>query len=163
MASEFRLAKVEDHRTILVQQTLRSGQSIFYAGNVIILGDVNPGAEVTAAGDVVVTGRLRGMVHAGAGGNEAAVVVAFWLEPTQLRIADHLPWLPEERLPAGSPGVARVKNGVVTVEAFPGAGDRQGFLKVPRALESVLDAEGKVGRAGDVKRRHRRVVADKAR
>ena len=74
-----------DKNTILVQRTLRSGQSIRYGGNVVIIGDVNPGAEVTATGNIMVMGALRGVVHAGAGGDEKAVIMAFRLEPTQLR------------------------------------------------------------------------------
>ncbi|MBC7106160.1 MAG: septum site-determining protein MinC, partial [Firmicutes bacterium] len=83
------LAHLVDDQTILVRRTLRSGQRLCYNGNVVILGDVNPGAEVVAAGNVIVMGVLRGVVHAGANGNEEAVVLAFRLRPTQLRIAGH--------------------------------------------------------------------------
>lgn len=72
---------------VLVQRTLRSGFKISYAGHVVIIGDVNPGAEIMAGGSVVVWGRLRGVVHAGAEGNESAVICALDLGTTQLRIA----------------------------------------------------------------------------
>lgn len=75
---------------ILVQRTLRSGQSICHAGHVVILGDVNPGAEVIAGGDVFVWGHLRGTVHAGATGDEERCVCALDLSPTQLRIGNHI-------------------------------------------------------------------------
>jgi septum site-determining protein MinC len=57
---------------------------------VVILGDVNPGAEIVANGNVMVWGRLRGMVHAGAKGNNKAVICALDLSPMQLRIADQV-------------------------------------------------------------------------
>ena len=116
-----------DENTILVQRTLRSGQSIRYNGNVVVLGDVNPGAEVTASGNVIVMGALRGLVHAGAGGDENAVVLAFRLRPTQLRIANHITRPPDnEEVDADLPEMARIKDGVVTIEAFQAGGERQG-------------------------------------
>ncbi|MCD5406892.1 MAG: septum site-determining protein MinC [Desulfotomaculum sp.] len=109
-----------DENTILVQRTLRSGQSVSYDGNVVIMGDVNPGAEVIAAGDVIVIGSLRGVVHAGAGGDINAVVVAFKLVPTQLRIVDHITRAPDGAANTNSlkPEIASLKNGVVTIEVF---------------------------------------------
>lgn len=116
-----------DENTILVQRTLRSGQSIYYNGNVVILGDVNPGAEVTATGNIIVMGFLRGLVHAGAGGDENAVIMAFHLQPTQLRIANHITRPPDnEMIDADYPEMARIKGGVVTIESFQTTGERQG-------------------------------------
>ncbi|MEW6228235.1 MAG: septum site-determining protein MinC, partial [Bacillota bacterium] len=74
--------------TLLVRRTLRSGQRVAFAGNVVVLGDVNAGAEVAAGGDIVVVGALRGVAHAGTPDNKRAIVVALRLTPTQLRIAD---------------------------------------------------------------------------
>jgi septum site-determining protein MinC len=84
---------------VLVRRTLRSGQTVRHTGHVVVIGDVNPGAEIIAGGDVVVWGRLRGTVHAGAGGDDAAVVCALVLAPTQLRIGSHI-----ARSPGGEPG-----------------------------------------------------------
>lgn len=118
-----------DDNTILVRRTLRSGQKINFSGNVVILGDVNPGAEVTASGHVIVLGALRGMVHAGAAGDEQAVVVAFRLQPTQLRIANHITRPPEdESAKPGQQEIARIKDDVVTIEVFQAGGERQGFV-----------------------------------
>jgi septum site-determining protein MinC len=75
---------------ILVQRTLRSGYKLQHAGHVTVIGDVNPGAEIIAGGNVVVFGRLRGLVHAGAAGDDRAVVCALDLSPTQLRIAGQI-------------------------------------------------------------------------
>jgi septum site-determining protein MinC len=82
---------------LLVHRTLRSGQTVYHAGHVVIIGDVNPGAEVVAGGDVVVWGSLRGTVHAGAEGDEGRCVCALDLSPTQLRIGKHIARPPEDR------------------------------------------------------------------
>ncbi|HEY8296447.1 MAG TPA: septum site-determining protein MinC [Candidatus Baltobacteraceae bacterium] len=67
--------------------TLRGGQSLHNVGNIVIVGDVNPGAELVASGDIVVFGALRGVAHAGAQGLQSAKVYALELAATQLRIA----------------------------------------------------------------------------
>lgn len=70
--------------------TVRSGQSLEFPGNIIILGDVNPGAYVVASGDIIVMGRLHGVVHAGAEGEERAVAIGMNFRPSQLRIAQYI-------------------------------------------------------------------------
>ena len=82
---------------IVVRRTLRSGYSLQHSGHVVVIGDVNPGAEIIACGDVIVWGHLRGMVHAGAEGNDDAVVCALDLAPTQLRIGGLIATTPERR------------------------------------------------------------------
>lgn len=67
--------------------TLRGGQSLANVGHIVVVGDINPGAELVAGGDIVVFGALRGVAHAGAQGDRSARVYALVLEPTQLRIA----------------------------------------------------------------------------
>lgn len=81
---------------------LRSGHRLHRREHVLVIGDVNPGAEVISDGDVLVWGRLRGVVHAGAGGNRRALVAALDLEPTQLRIADVIKIAPDPK--PGQPG-----------------------------------------------------------
>jgi septum site-determining protein MinC len=97
---------------VLVRRTLRSGYSIQHFGHVVVIGDINPGSEIIAGGDIVVWGRLRGMVHAGAEGNQEAVVCAMDLAPTQLRIADHIATTPKRR-GEPQPEMARVVDGQV--------------------------------------------------
>ncbi len=106
--------------TMLLQRTLRSGQSVQFPGNVVVLGDVNPGAEITAAGHILVMGILRGVVHAGAFGDEGATVTAFQLDPTQLRIATHITRPPDGKKEdgAGYPETARIKDGIVVIEKY---------------------------------------------
>lgn len=98
---------------VLWQGTLRSGQSIRHKGHVIIIGDVNPGAEVIAGGHILVWGRLRGTVHAGATGDEGAIVCALDMLPTQLRIAGHITRSPEERRRDPTPELATVRDGQI--------------------------------------------------
>ena len=106
--------------TVLICQNLRSGQTIRYSGNVVLIGDVNPGAEVIAGGSIIVMGSLRGVAHAGAGGDREAVVAALKMQPTQLRIADHITRRPEElgQVYSEEPEMARIKDGKVVIEKF---------------------------------------------
>ncbi|KAF0107848.1 MAG: septum site-determining protein MinC [Anaerolineaceae bacterium] len=106
-----------ENAALWVQQTVRSGQKIVYAGNVVIVGEVNPGAEILAGGSVVVWGRLRGVVHAGAQGDEQAVVCALELSPTQLRIAGEIAVSPE-RKGKPRPEIARLKDGRLVAEPW---------------------------------------------
>jgi septum site-determining protein MinC len=104
---------------LLVRRTLRSGQAIQHPGHVVVIGDVNPGAEVVAAGDVVVWGRLRGLVHAGAMGDDEALVCALRLTPTQLRIGNHIARPPDqERQDDRPPEMARVQGNRIVVEPW---------------------------------------------
>lgn len=115
-----------DDNTILIKRTVRSGQCIQYDGNIVVLGDVNPGSELIASGNIVVMGTLRGVVHAGATGNEEATVAAFRLQPTQLRIANHITRAPDgEYLPPDQPEIARIRDGVVVIEAYQINQDKQ--------------------------------------
>ncbi len=104
-------------QAVLIHRTLRSGYSVQNTGHVVVIGDVNPGGEIIAGGNVVVWGRLRGMVHAGAEGNESAVVCALDLDPTQLRIADHISVTPKRR-GKSQPEVARLVDGQVVAEPW---------------------------------------------
>jgi septum site-determining protein MinC len=105
--------------TLFTRRTIRSGQRLRYESSVVILGDVNAGAEVIAGGDVVVWGTLRGTVHAGYPGNEEAIVCALVLAPVQLRIGALASRPPEDgALPPLVPEVASVKNGQIVVESW---------------------------------------------
>lgn len=74
--------------TLYIQRTLRSGQSITADGNIVIVGDVNPGSEIKAVGDITVWGILGGIAHAGIEGNRFARIRALSMNAIQLRIAD---------------------------------------------------------------------------
>lgn len=106
-----------EENAMLIQRTLRSGFRIAFQGNVVVIGDVNPGAEIIAGGSVLVWGRLRGVVHAGAEGDEKAVVCALDLTPTQLRIASHVA-VPPQRKGKPQPEMASLQNGQVVAETW---------------------------------------------
>lgn len=74
--------------TKFVQYSLRSGQKEEYPGSIVICGDVNPGAEIVAGGNIMVLGALRGVAHAGATGNKMAIISANYIDVTQIRIAN---------------------------------------------------------------------------
>ena len=97
------------------QGTLRSGDHLQVQGSVLLLGDVNPGARISAIGDVRVWGRLRGIAHAGCQGNEQARIVALQLRPLQLRIAGSVARGPEDLPPAGFCEEAVLLDGAITI------------------------------------------------
>jgi septum site-determining protein MinC len=106
---------------LFVQRTLRSGQVVHHPGHVVVIGDVNPGAEIRAGGSVVIWGRLRGTVHAGAGEGqgENAVVCALQLSPTQLRIGDHITRSPADDADHDIvPEMASVQGGQIVAEPW---------------------------------------------
>ncbi len=103
---------------VLVKKSLRSGRIVRHVGHVVIIGDVNPGSQVIAGGDVLVWGRLRGTVHAGANGDESAFVCALDMRPMQLRIANHVAIAPDEGKRRPHPEVAFVKDGQIVAEEW---------------------------------------------
>ncbi len=108
----------ESEDTLFLRRTIRSGQAIHHTSNVVVLGDVNPGAEIVAGGDILVWGVLRGMVHAGYPDNEQAIVCSLQLSPVQLRIAHLLSRPPEGFAAQPRPEVAVIKQGQIIVETW---------------------------------------------
>ena len=111
--------EVGEDNTLLVRRTIRSGQRLHYDGNVVVMGDVNPGAEIVCTGDILVLGSLRGVAHAGVEGKVDATVFAFRLEPTQQRIAHVISRAPDEKLPQPSgPEIARVVENNIQLSVY---------------------------------------------
>lgn len=81
-------ASVETSETKFIRGNLRSGQREEFSGSIAILGDLNYGAEVVAGENIIVTGRIRGVAHAGANGNKKAIISANAIDSTQVRIAN---------------------------------------------------------------------------
>jgi septum site-determining protein MinC len=104
--------------TLFLRRTIRSGQAIHHDSTVVVLGDVNPGAEIVAGGDIIVWGVLRGMVHAGYPDNEQALVCALQLSPVQLRVARLLSRPPDGMDVQQLPEVAAIRNGRIVVETW---------------------------------------------
>ncbi len=107
----------EPGEALFVWRTIRSGQIVRHQGHITIVGDVNAGAEVIAGGNVVVWGRLRGTVHAGALGDRSAMICAIELRPTQLRIADLIARAPDGAV-GGRPEVAYIDGDQIAVESW---------------------------------------------
>lgn len=101
---------------VLLRRTLRSGRVVHSEGHVVVFGDVNPGAEIVAGGDVFIWGRLRGNVHAGAYGNEQAVVCALDMSPNQLRIASHITTSPPGKRRRPRPEIALIHENTIIVQ-----------------------------------------------
>lgn len=136
IAKTRRAAQVEPEEEPLVlapsylyRGTLRSGQVLRHAGTVIVVGDVNPGGQVISGGDVYIWGKLRGVIHAGAMGDESAAVGALEFEPIQLRIAGHIAITPKsesnepgrwfwKRSSSGKAEMARLINGQIVVDPW---------------------------------------------
>ncbi|NJK68860.1 MAG: septum site-determining protein MinC [Microcoleus sp. CSU_2_2] len=93
---------------LYLQMTVRSGVEIRHPGTVIVFGDVNPGGSVIAGGDILVWGRLRGIVHAGAGGNTKSLIMTLQMEPMVIRIAKYVARGPETSPTQFFPEVAYV-------------------------------------------------------
>ncbi len=103
--------------SFVVHQTLRSGQTLSSPRTIVLFGDVNPGAEITSGHSVWVIGNLRGVVHAGAEGDEHAVVFGIKLHPVQLRIA-HLQFSEEEPRKPRVAEMASIQRGRIVIENY---------------------------------------------
>ena len=110
----------------VVRGTYRAGEVHRFPGNVVVVGNINPGAQVIAQGDILVFGKLRGLAHAGAGGDATAVILAMSSVGPQLRIADYFWDADPPRAVAGrsrpgtndGPIIARIRNAAVHVSPY---------------------------------------------
>ena len=100
---------------------LRSGQVMEFETSIVILGDVNVGAQVVSTGNVIVLGKLYGTVYAGAAGKEDAFVVATKMNPTQIRISDAIARASDEKgIPSKVPQIAYLRNGAIYMDDLTG-------------------------------------------
>lgn len=106
-------ANLPEAQTVIVPHTVRAGFRGEYKGSVVVLGDVNPGAELVAGGDVIVTGALRGLAHAGYGGYQNAIVWGRPIASPQIRIGDAL-----ARSPEGNASMKRMEGNERTERAY---------------------------------------------
>ena len=110
------------------QRTVRSGEKVAAEGHLIVVGDVNPGAEVIAGYNIFVWGALRGSAYAGVPDHEEAIITALHFAPIQLRIAGHIARPPEARPNApGTPELARIDQNAIVIETWER--ERGGFYK----------------------------------
>jgi septum site-determining protein MinC len=119
LAPELRLVEAPPS-TLYHAATLRGGQTLHHSGNIVVVGDVNPGAELIATGDILVFGRLAGIAHAGAQGDEGARIYAVDLAATQLRISTYIA---ADEAPANdlqAPHVAVARDGQIAILSLDG-------------------------------------------
>jgi septum site-determining protein MinC len=116
-ARSFEVQDLGEGTALFLNKTLRSGARVEFAGHVVVLGDVNPGAEIVAEGNVVIWGRLRGAVHAGSKGDESAVVCALDFLPMRLQVAGDA-MLTSEARESGRPEMAFIQDERVIIEAW---------------------------------------------
>ncbi|GGQ99942.1 septum site-determining protein MinC [Deinococcus ruber] len=117
---------LDSSQTVVVHHGLRAGFRGEYRGSVVVLGDVNPGAELVAGGDIIVLGALRGMVHAGAEGRTDAIVYARPIASAQIRIAGAVARSAEDNVlesmkrmqEKAEAELARLQNGVIQIESY---------------------------------------------
>ena len=103
-------------KMLIVNKTVRGGQEVRTESSVMIFGNVNPGAQVIAGGNIDIRGTCRGFVYAGASGDESACIVADRLMPTQIRIADVIARPPDDMEKAVQAERASIKDGHIVIE-----------------------------------------------
>jgi septum site-determining protein MinC len=110
-----------ERRSCTLHRTLRSGAVVRFDGDLYVFGDVNPGAQVVATGNIMVLGALKGLAHAGAAGDEGSFILAFDLRPTQLRIGRKIAVPPPRRATTPPPSeLATVQDGQIVIETYRG-------------------------------------------
>ncbi len=110
------LLSKEKQKLFFHNGTLRSGDNLSTEGDVLLFGDVNPGATISATGNVMVWGRLRGVAHAGKDGNQNMKIIALQLRPLQLRIGKLIARGPEEKPEPGLAEEAKIVGGEIIIE-----------------------------------------------
>ena len=103
---------------IFHEGTVRSGERIFSNGNLCIVGDVNPGAIVSAKNNIYVWGKLLGIAFAGKDGNKNASILSLYLNPLQLRIADVIAIGPKDKPKNHYPEIALVDNQTINIKPY---------------------------------------------
>ena len=121
-AAETQAAELKAQEMVVVNRTIRGGQEIKTKSSVMICGNVNPGAQIIASGSIDIRGTCRGMVHAGAYGDNTAFIIADHLMPTQIRISNLIARSPDKMEMTERAERAFIKNGQIVIEPI----ERQG-------------------------------------
>ena len=128
---------------LYITNTLRSGVEVRHPGSVILVGDVNPGGSIIAAGDIIIWGCLRGIAHAGVQGDRQRRIMALEMKPTQLRIADAVARAPEQSLQNLTPEVAYVTPEGIRLAPALDFGKNYNFSPSAKAWENASKKLGK--------------------
>ncbi len=110
-AKEIAVSETKFHRG-----SLRSGQKMETEGSLVIIGDVNSGAEIIASDNIIVLGALRGLAHAGAKGNKQAIIAAGLLDAVQIRIADVVKEIEREEEPMHKQAYVSIEDDKIIIE-----------------------------------------------
>ena len=116
--NKFLLLNSKKKEDILHEGTVRSGDRISSNGNLSIIGDVNPGAIVSAKKNIFVWGKLLGVAFAGKDGNNNASIASLYLNPLQLRIAEVIAIGPKERPKNIYPEIAVIDNQTILIKPY---------------------------------------------
>ncbi len=108
--------EIQKNKTLILNKTLRNGQKIEYEGSIVIIGDVNPGAQVIAGGNIHIIGTCRGTAHAGAQGDKSATITATRLIASQLRIASLITRAPDNLIESQTAETARILRDTVVIQ-----------------------------------------------
>lgn len=117
----------EGDSAVWVEKTLRAGYKVETKCHVIVMGDVNPGAEIISAGNILVWGRLSGSVHAGADGDQGAKVMALNMVPTGLQIGDRVALISAKKRKS-QPEVAYVFENEIIIDGWDTQKNHKGDL-----------------------------------
>jgi septum site-determining protein MinC len=115
---------VPEETALFVNRTVRSGTRIEFPGTIVVLGDVNPGAEIVVGGSIIVWGRLRGAAHGGSSGDRDSVVCALDLVPVRLQIAGETLSVPSDKV-GGNAEMALIREQGIVVEPWQAGGTGQ--------------------------------------
>ena len=116
--NKLHLLNSKEMKDTLHNGTVRSGDRISSNGNLFIIGDVNPGAIVSAKKNIYVWGKLLGIAFAGSGGNNNSYIASLYLRPLQLRIADVLAIGPEDKPNNYYPEIALIDNKTIIIKPY---------------------------------------------
>lgn len=108
--------QIDVSETTFHKGSLRSGQKLEIEGSLVILGDVNSGAEVIASDNIVVLGNLRGLAHAGAKGNKRAIIAAGRLDTVQIRISNIVKEIDRDEEPVHTQAYVYVEEDKIIIE-----------------------------------------------
>ncbi|MDD3839619.1 MAG: septum site-determining protein MinC [Clostridia bacterium] len=112
----------EEGKVKIIRGTIRNGQRISFDGNIVVIGDVNPGGEIIASGNIMIMGLFRGIAHAGVDGNRDCFVAAYYLQPTQLRISNVIARCPDNSnlsVKPDCPEIAYInEDGALVIESY---------------------------------------------
>lgn len=98
--------------------SIRSGQELRFSGSIVVIGDVNPGGQIIAEGNIIVLGTLKGLAHAGCKGSSECFIAALNMKPAQLRIGDLITYFPKSTNRKIVSQYACIQNGEISINSI---------------------------------------------